>query len=71
MFDHPGTVRYLDVPGFGRVENPSMYLKPTSMEIFEAFKIRNGKILEVAAEGGFLPYGIKSGWEKHSARSLP
>jgi hypothetical protein len=71
MFDHPGTVRYFDAPGFGRVYNPPPYLKPTSMEILEAFKIRNGKILEVAAEGGFLPYGIKSGWENNSARSLP
>jgi hypothetical protein len=41
------------------------------MEILEAFKIRNGKILEVAAEGGFLPYGIASGWENNPARSLP
>lgn len=71
MFDHPGTVKYFEVPGFGRVNNPPEFLTPTSMEIFEAFKIRNGKILEVAAEGGFLPYGIKSGWEKASAISLP
>ena len=71
MFDHPGTVRYFDAPGFGRVYNPPPYLKPTSMEILEAFKIRNGKILEVAAEGGFLPYGIASGWENNPARSLP
>jgi len=70
-FDHPGTVRYFDVPGFGRVNNPSEFLKPTSMEILEAFKIRNGLILQVAAEGGFLPYGITSGWEKTSERSLP
>ena len=71
MFDHPGTVRYFDVPGFGRVNNPPEFLKPTSMEILEAFKIRNGLILQVAAEGGFLPYGITSGWEKTSERSLP
>jgi hypothetical protein len=71
MFDHPGTVRYFDAPGFGRVNNPPEFLKPTSMEIFEAFKIRNGLILQVAAEGGFLPYGITSGWEKTSERSLP
>jgi hypothetical protein len=64
MFDHPGTVTHFDVPGFGRVNNPLMFLRPTSMEIFEAFKIKDGKILEVAAEGGFLPYGIHSGWEK-------
>jgi hypothetical protein len=71
MFDHPGTVRYFDAPGFGRIENPPAFLKPTSMEILEAFKIRNGLILQVAAEGGFLPYGIASGWEKTSERSLP
>jgi hypothetical protein len=69
MFDHPGTVRYFEVPGFGRVNNPPEFLRPTSMEIFEAFKIRDGKILEVAAEGGFLPYGIRSGWEETSETS--
>jgi len=52
------------VPGFGRVNNPPEFLKPTSMEIFEAFEITDGKILGVAAEGGFLPYGITSGWKE-------
>lgn len=71
MFDHPGTVRYFDTPGFGRVNNPPEFLKPTSIEIFEAFKIKDGKILEIAAEGGFLPYGIQSGWENRPDNSRP
>jgi hypothetical protein len=49
------------------VYNPPEFSTPTSMEIFEAFKIRDRKILEVVAERGFLPYGIGDGWEKTSA----
>ena len=71
IFDHPGTVPYFDTPGFGRVHNPPEFLKPSSMQILEAFKIRNGLILQVAAEGGFLPYGITSGWENPADRTLP
>jgi len=71
VFDHPGTVPYFEAPGFGRVNNPPEFLRPNSMSILEAFKIKNGLILQVAAEGGFLPYGIGSGWAKPSERTLP
>jgi hypothetical protein len=71
VFDHPGTVPYFETPGYGRVNNPPEFLRPNSMSILEAFKIKDGRILQVAAEGGFLPYGITSGWEKTSERSLP
>ncbi len=71
VFDHPGTVPYFEAPGYGRVNNPPEFLKPNSMSILEAFKIKNGLILQVAAEGGFLPYGIGSGWETTAERSLP
>ena len=71
VFDHPGTVPYFEAPGYGRVNNPPEFLKPNSMSILEAFKIKNGLILQVAAEGGFLPFGIGSGWETIAERSLP
>ncbi|MBV8804704.1 MAG: hypothetical protein JO042_06645 [Sinobacteraceae bacterium] len=69
VFDHPGTVPDVDVPGFGRVPTPALFMKPSSMTILEAFKIVDGRIREIQADGTFLPFGQKTSWEE--PRSAP
>jgi hypothetical protein len=62
-FDHAGTVKSVDVPGYGKVMMPSRLLHPYESVIGELFKVRNGKILKIEALVISAPYKMQSGWE--------
>ena len=63
IFDHAGKIKYLDVPGRGRVEMSAGALRPASALIAEVFKIRRGQVEYIEAVLDIFPYGMKSGWE--------
>jgi hypothetical protein len=62
MFNTPGTVKSVDVPGVGKVDESAAALRPFSEVVAEFFKINNGKIDTVAAVMTGLPFGDTSGW---------
>lgn len=64
MFNHPGTVKYADVPGVGRIPMPPSALRPFSVEVAEFFKIENNKIRQVEGVQLALPYKSPTGWGK-------
>jgi hypothetical protein len=64
MFNHPGTVKWADVPGVGRVPMPAITQRPSSVEMGEFFKIEGGKIKQIEGISVALPYGSRTGWEK-------
>ena len=63
MFNTPGTVKSVEVPGVGKVDESPAALRPFSELIAEFFKIRDGKIDIVAAVMTGLPFGDASGWQ--------
>ena len=63
MFNTPGTVKSVDVPGVGKVEESRAALRPFSELIAEFFKIKDSKIDIVAAVMTGLPFGDTSGWQ--------
>jgi hypothetical protein len=60
MFNHPGTVKWVDVPGHGRWEMSPHALFPSSMDIAELFKVKNGKITKIEAVMTMQPYGTRN-----------
>jgi len=64
MFNHPGTVKWADVPGVGRVPMPAITQRPSSVEMGEFFKIESETIRQVEGISVALPYGSRTGWEK-------
>ena len=62
MFNTSGTVKTVDVPGVGKVEETPAALRPFSEEVDEIFKIKNGKIDSIVAVMTGLPFGAMSGW---------
>jgi hypothetical protein len=60
MFNHPGNILWVNVPGEGRHEMPAAAKRPFSVDVAEGFAIRNGKIRKVEALMTALPYGAKS-----------
>jgi hypothetical protein len=62
MFNHPGTVKYAEVPGVGQIPMPPSALRPFSVEVAEFFKIRSGKILQIEGVQLALPYKQPTGW---------
>lgn len=63
MFNTPGTVKTVDVPGVGKVDETPAALRPFSEEVVEIFKIENGKITSILAVMTGLPFGDDSGWD--------
>jgi len=63
IFDHAGKIKYMDVPGRGRVEMSAGALRPASALMAEVFKIRAGKIEYIEAVLDIFPFGMKSGWD--------
>ncbi len=63
MFNTPGTVKSVDVPGVGKVNESAAALRPFSELIAEFFKIKDNKIDIVAAVMTGLPFGDTSGWQ--------
>ncbi len=62
-FDHPGTVKTVEVPNFGTLKLPPNLLSPYESIIGEMFKVRNGKIIKIEALVISAPYKMPSGWE--------
>ena len=60
MFNHPGNILWVNVPGEGKHEMPGAAKRPFSVDVAEGFAIRNGKIRKVEALMTSLPYGAKS-----------
>ncbi len=60
LFHIPGTVTSVDIPGHGAVPIPLSYQAPTTLDIAELYKIKNGKILKVEALQTNVPYGTPS-----------
>ena len=63
FFEHPGTVKEVNVQGIGLVPMRPFTQKPSSAMIAEVFKIQDGSIRQIEAVVEFLPYGARSGWE--------
>lgn len=63
MFQHPGSIRYVDVPGHGRVQLTGVTSAfPNSTQIIESFRVKNGRIVGIYAYVSLLPYHQKPGW---------
>ena len=62
MFNHPGTVKYAEVPGVGKIAMPPSGVWPFSVEVAEFFKIRSGKIRQIEGVQLALPYKQPTGW---------
>ena len=60
MFNHPGNILWVNVPGEGKHDMPASAKRPFSVDVAEGFAIRNGKIRKVEALMTALPYGAKS-----------
>jgi hypothetical protein len=60
MFNHPGNILWVNVPGEGKHDMPAAAKRPFSVDVAEAFKIQNGKIRKVEALMTTLPYGARS-----------
>ncbi|HEX5228850.1 MAG TPA: hypothetical protein VFW44_14125, partial [Bryobacteraceae bacterium] len=56
LFDIPGTVPSVDIPGHGSFAIPLPYQAPTTLDIAELYKIKNGKILKIEALQTNVPY---------------
>ncbi len=60
MFNHPGDITWVNVPGQGRRDMIGAAKRPFSVDVGEAFRIQNGQIKKVEALMTALPYGAKS-----------
>jgi len=63
MFNHPGTVKWAEVAGVGKVPMPAITQRPSSVEMGEFFKIEGGKIRQIEGVSVALPYRSSTGWE--------
>jgi hypothetical protein len=63
MFNTSGKVRYVNVPGVGKVDESAAALRPFSEEVVEIFKLQDAKIDSIIAVMTGLPYGDTSGWQ--------
>jgi hypothetical protein len=62
MFNTPGTIKSVDVPGVGKVDESAAATRPFSEEVAELFKVKDGKLHDVLAVMVTLPYGATSNW---------
>jgi hypothetical protein len=62
FFDHAGTIKDVKMADGTTLHVPPPFDAPYSFEIFEVFKIQNGKIVRVEAILNTVPYGMPSGW---------
>jgi hypothetical protein len=60
LFQIPGTVTSVDIPGHMAVPIPLPYQAPVTLDVAELYKIRNGKISKVEAVQNNVPYGTPS-----------
>jgi hypothetical protein len=64
MFNTPGTIKSVNVPGVGKVDESAAATRPFSEEVAELFKVKDGKLHDVVAVMVTLPYGATSGWSQ-------
>ena len=57
MFNHPGDITWINVPGQGRREMIGAAKRPFAVDVAEAFRIKDRKIRKVEALMVSLPYG--------------
>ena len=62
FFEHPATVKEVEVEGFGRLQLAPFTQKPSTAMIAELFKVQDGQIRMIEAVLEFLPYGIRPNW---------
>jgi hypothetical protein len=60
MFNHRGDVLWVNTPGEGKHDMMGAAKRPFSVDVGEAFRIKNRNILKVEALMTALPYGAKS-----------
>jgi hypothetical protein len=60
MFNHRGDVLWVNSPGEGKHDMMGAAKRPFSVDVGEAFRIKNGQIRKVEALMTALPYGAKS-----------
>ena len=61
-FDHPATMKSVQVKGKGEIALPAFTQRPSTALIAELFQVRGGKITGIEAVLDFFPYGMKTGW---------
>jgi hypothetical protein len=64
VFDHSARRRTVEMRGVGEVELPAYHQVPNSVLIAELFKVRGGLIEHIEAVLEFVPYGMRTGWER-------
>ena len=62
FFDHAGVIKDVKMTDGTNLHVPPPFDAPYAFEIFELFKIRDGKIIRVEAVLNTVPYGMTSGW---------
>jgi hypothetical protein len=60
MFNHRGDVLWVNTPGEGKHDMMAAAKRPFSVDVGEAFRIKDGKIRKVEALMTALPYGARS-----------
>jgi|KBSSwiStaDraftv2_1062776.scaffolds.fasta_scaffold44185_2 hypothetical protein len=65
MFNHPGDITWINVPGEGRREMIGAAKRPFAVDVAEAFRIKDRKIRKVEALMVSLPYGAASPFVPH------
>lgn len=60
FLDHSGNVKQYKLTDGRELKSP--FLTPSSLDILELFKIRNGKILQIEATMAEVPYNMPSVW---------
>jgi hypothetical protein len=63
MFNHPGNVKWADIPGVGREPMPPVTQRPSSVLTGECFNLEDGEIRHIEEISVALPYGSRTGWE--------
>jgi len=62
FFDHNGRIKDVKLADGSNLHVPPPFDAPFAFELFELFKIKDGKIMRVEAVLNTVPYGMKSGW---------
>ena len=62
FFDHAGVIKDVKMTDGSTLHVPPPFDAPYAFEIFELFKIVDGKIMRVEAVLNTVPYGMTSGW---------
>lgn len=65
MFVHKGDVQSIKIIGVPGVDTIPKKFPPFNLQAGEIFKISDGKIHEIEANGTVVPYGASSGWDNN------